>query len=82
MLEGLCSPGSNEKQDKDIQSGDRVTQGLSAVCNFIMLKAFKSNQISGDCFADTHVGVYAFPKLARNKSILGEVGLTLNGVNF
>ncbi|CAM0151620.1 unnamed protein product [Urochloa decumbens] len=38
LLEGLCSPGSNEKQDKDIQSGDRVTQGLSAVWNLIMLR--------------------------------------------
>ncbi|XP_062186782.1 uncharacterized protein LOC133890428 [Phragmites australis] len=38
LLEGLCSPGSNEKQDKDIQSGDRVTQGLSAVWNLIMIR--------------------------------------------
>ncbi|TVU37100.1 hypothetical protein EJB05_10391 [Eragrostis curvula] len=38
LLEGLCSPGSTEKQDKDIQSGDRVTQGLSAVWNLIMLR--------------------------------------------
>nr|CAB3459066.1 unnamed protein product [Digitaria exilis] len=38
LLEGLCSPGSNEKQDKDIQNGDRVTQGLSAVWNLIMLR--------------------------------------------
>ncbi|KAM3372389.1 hypothetical protein ACQJBY_019325 [Aegilops geniculata] len=38
LLEGLCSPGNNEKQDKDLQSGDRVTQGLSAVWNLIMLR--------------------------------------------
>ncbi|KAF0908600.1 hypothetical protein E2562_026648 [Oryza meyeriana var. granulata] len=38
LLEGLCSPGSNGKQDKDQQSGDRVTQGLSAVWNLIMLR--------------------------------------------
>uniref|UniRef100_A0A0E0LQ68 Symplekin n=1 Tax=Oryza punctata TaxID=4537 RepID=A0A0E0LQ68_ORYPU len=38
LLEGLCSPGCNEKQDKDLQSGDRVTQGLSAVWNLIMLR--------------------------------------------
>uniref|UniRef100_A0A0D9X398 Symplekin C-terminal domain-containing protein n=1 Tax=Leersia perrieri TaxID=77586 RepID=A0A0D9X398_9ORYZ len=38
LLEGLCSPGSNEKQEKDLQSGDRVTQGLSAVWNLIMLR--------------------------------------------
>lgn len=38
LLEGLCSPGSTEKQDKDIQNGDRVTQGLSAVWNLIMLR--------------------------------------------
>ena len=38
LLDGLCSPGNNEKQDKDLQSGDRVTQGLSAVWNLIMLR--------------------------------------------
>ncbi|XP_024312519.1 symplekin isoform X2 [Brachypodium distachyon] len=38
LLESLCSPGNNEKQDKDLQSGDRVTQGLSAVWNLIMLR--------------------------------------------
>ncbi|KAM0841803.1 hypothetical protein ACQ4PT_058783 [Festuca glaucescens] len=38
LLEDLCSPGNNEKQDKDLQSGDRVTQGLSAVWNLIMLR--------------------------------------------
>ncbi|KAL6896689.1 hypothetical protein ACP4OV_007261 [Aristida adscensionis] len=38
LLEDLCSPGSNEKQDKDIQTGDRITQGLSAVWNLIMLR--------------------------------------------
>ncbi|KAM3392508.1 hypothetical protein ACQJBY_013577 [Aegilops geniculata] len=38
LLEGLCSPGNKEKQEKDLQSGDRVTQGLSAVWNLIMLR--------------------------------------------
>ncbi|KAG2647818.1 hypothetical protein PVAP13_2KG241400 [Panicum virgatum] len=44
LLEGLCSPESNEKQDKDIQSGDRVTQGLSAVWNLIMLRPLNRNR--------------------------------------
>ncbi|KAF8394916.1 hypothetical protein HHK36_018855 [Tetracentron sinense] len=30
LLECLCSPGNNEKFDRELQSGDRVTQGLSA----------------------------------------------------
>ncbi|OVA02697.1 Protein of unknown function DUF3453 [Macleaya cordata] len=36
LLESLCSPGSNEKIDKELQSGDRVTQGLSAVWSLIL----------------------------------------------
>ncbi|XP_058110235.1 uncharacterized protein LOC131253301 isoform X3 [Magnolia sinica] len=36
LLECLCSPGSNEKNDKESQSGDRVTQGLSAVWSLIL----------------------------------------------
>ncbi|XP_042456319.1 uncharacterized protein LOC122040899 isoform X1 [Zingiber officinale] len=38
LLEGLCSPDRIEKHDKDFQSGDRVTQGLSAVWNLILLR--------------------------------------------
>ncbi|PKA62685.1 hypothetical protein AXF42_Ash012272 [Apostasia shenzhenica] len=38
MLECLCCPESKEKHDKDIQIGDRVTQGLSAVWNLIFLR--------------------------------------------
>lgn len=38
LLESLCSPESREKLDKDFQSGDRVTQGLSAVWNLILLR--------------------------------------------
>lgn len=38
LLESLCSPESREKQDKDFQNGDRVTQGLSAVWNLILLR--------------------------------------------
>nr|XP_029120291.1 uncharacterized protein LOC105044609 isoform X2 [Elaeis guineensis] len=37
LLERLCSP-ENERHDKDFQSGDRVTQGLSAVWNLILLR--------------------------------------------
>ncbi|KAK3128120.1 hypothetical protein QOZ80_7AG0582840 [Eleusine coracana subsp. coracana] len=44
LLEGLCSPGSNEKQDKYLQSGDRVTQGLSAIWNLIMLRPSSRDQ--------------------------------------
>jgi symplekin len=47
LLEGLCSPGSDEKQDKDIQSGDRVTQGLSAVWNLIMLRPSNRDRCLG-----------------------------------
>lgn len=36
LLEGLCSPKSNVRQDRESQSGDRVTQGLSAVWNLIV----------------------------------------------
>ncbi|XP_072974798.1 uncharacterized protein [Typha angustifolia] len=36
LLQGLCSPESREKYDKDLQSGDRVTQGLSAVWGLIL----------------------------------------------
>ncbi|WOL01913.1 hypothetical protein Cni_G10632 [Canna indica] len=38
LLEGLCSPDRSEKHEKDFQSGDRVTQGLSAVWNLISLR--------------------------------------------
>ncbi|KAK9124505.1 hypothetical protein Sjap_014107 [Stephania japonica] len=38
LLESLCSPGKIEKADKEIQSGDRVTQGLSAVWSLILLR--------------------------------------------
>ncbi|XP_026660999.2 symplekin isoform X2 [Phoenix dactylifera] len=37
LLERLCSP-ENERHEKDFQSGDRVTQGLSAVWNLILLR--------------------------------------------
>ncbi|XP_074592779.1 uncharacterized protein LOC141848631 isoform X2 [Curcuma longa] len=38
LLEGLCSPDRIEKHEKEFQSGDRVTQGLSAVWNLILLR--------------------------------------------
>ncbi|KAJ8476753.1 hypothetical protein OPV22_020480 [Ensete ventricosum] len=38
LLEGLCCPDRSEKHEKDFQSGDRVTQGLSAVWNLILLR--------------------------------------------
>ncbi|KAJ6837724.1 uncharacterized protein M6B38_323375 [Iris pallida] len=38
LLECLCSPESKEKLDKDLQNGDRVTQGLTAVWNLILLR--------------------------------------------
>ncbi|CAL9191172.1 uncharacterized protein LOC135583873 [Musa acuminata AAA Group] len=38
LLEGLCCPDRSEKHEKDFQNGDRVTQGLSAVWNLILLR--------------------------------------------
>ncbi|XVF55087.1 hypothetical protein PTKIN_Ptkin06aG0008400 [Pterospermum kingtungense] len=38
LLECLCSPGISEKAEKDSQSGDRVTQGLSTVWSLILLR--------------------------------------------
>lgn len=38
LLECMCSPGNSENAEKDIQSGDRVTQGLSAVWSLILLR--------------------------------------------
>ncbi|KAF5193841.1 Symplekin [Thalictrum thalictroides] len=38
LLESLCSPGHSEKTDKELQNGDRVTQGLSAVWSLILLR--------------------------------------------
>ncbi|XP_010543210.1 PREDICTED: uncharacterized protein LOC104816196 isoform X2 [Tarenaya hassleriana] len=38
LLEAFCCPGSSEKVDKDVNSGDRVTQGLSAVWSLILLR--------------------------------------------
>ncbi|GMP85857.1 hypothetical protein CsSME_00038859 [Camellia sinensis var. sinensis] len=37
LLERLCSPGSSDK-DEELPSGDRVTQGLSAVWSLILLR--------------------------------------------
>lgn len=38
LLECLCCPGPCEKSEKEVQSGDRVTQGLSAVWSLILLR--------------------------------------------
>ena len=38
LLESLCCPGSNDKDDKELHSGDRVTQGLSTIWNLILLR--------------------------------------------
>ncbi|KAG9453394.1 hypothetical protein H6P81_006298 [Aristolochia fimbriata] len=38
LLECLCSPGTDKKSGKEAVSGDRVTQGLSAVWNLILLR--------------------------------------------
>lgn len=38
LLEGLCSLGNFDKGEKELQSGDRVTQGLSAVWSLILLR--------------------------------------------
>eukprot|EP00257_Ricinus_communis_P020865 XP_015580215.1 uncharacterized protein LOC8265046 isoform X1 [Ricinus communis] len=38
LLESLCSPENGDKAEKDFQSGDRVTQGLSTVWSLILLR--------------------------------------------
>ncbi|CAH9061330.1 unnamed protein product [Cuscuta europaea] len=38
LLECLCCPGSSDSNEKELYSGDRVTQGLSAVWSLILLR--------------------------------------------
>ncbi|KAL3654914.1 hypothetical protein CASFOL_000700 [Castilleja foliolosa] len=38
MLERLCSPGTNDNDDKELHGGDRVTQGLSTVWSLMLLR--------------------------------------------
>ena len=38
LLECMCSPGNCDKAEKEIQGGDRVTQGLSTVWSLILLR--------------------------------------------
>lgn len=38
LLECMCSPGNSDKTEKEIQGGDRVTQGLSTVWSLILLR--------------------------------------------
>ncbi|XP_059305368.1 uncharacterized protein LOC132056978 [Lycium ferocissimum] len=38
LLKSFCCPGSCEKDEKELHSGDRVTQGLSTVWNLILLR--------------------------------------------
>uniref|UniRef100_A0A2P2LXM5 Uncharacterized protein LOC105646588 isoform X2 n=1 Tax=Rhizophora mucronata TaxID=61149 RepID=A0A2P2LXM5_RHIMU len=38
LLESLCSPGDFDKAEKEVQIGDRVTQGLSTIWNLILLR--------------------------------------------
>lgn len=38
LLECLCCPGNNYKDEKELPSGDRVTQGLSCVWSLILLR--------------------------------------------
>ncbi|KAL0347437.1 UNVERIFIED_CONTAM: Symplekin [Sesamum calycinum] len=38
MLESLCSPGSSDNDDREMQGGDRVTQGLSTVWSLILTR--------------------------------------------
>ncbi|KAJ7961230.1 symplekin [Quillaja saponaria] len=38
ILDSMCSPGNSDKVEKESQSGDRVTQGLSAVWSLILLR--------------------------------------------
>ncbi|XP_010490570.1 PREDICTED: uncharacterized protein LOC104768323 isoform X2 [Camelina sativa] len=38
LLESFCCPGSGEQVEKDLQNGDRVTQGLSTVWSLILMR--------------------------------------------
>ena len=38
FLEGMCSHGDSDKAEKEVQSGDRVTQGLSKLWSLILLR--------------------------------------------
>lgn len=38
LMESMCSPGNCDKVEKEMQSGDRVTQGLSTVWSLILLR--------------------------------------------
>ncbi|KAL5550451.1 hypothetical protein UlMin_000627 [Ulmus minor] len=38
LLESMCSPEKCDKAEKEVQSGDRVTQGLSIVWSLILLR--------------------------------------------
>ncbi|XP_010423951.1 PREDICTED: uncharacterized protein LOC104708990 [Camelina sativa] len=38
LLESFCCPGSGEEVEKDLQNGDRVTQGLSTVWSLILMR--------------------------------------------
>ncbi|XP_050236923.1 uncharacterized protein LOC126686734 isoform X2 [Mercurialis annua] len=38
LLESLCCPGNCDKAEKDFQSGDRVTQGLSIMWSLILMR--------------------------------------------
>ncbi|XP_059667995.1 uncharacterized protein LOC132313299 isoform X2 [Cornus florida] len=38
LLECLCCPGNSDKDEKELHSGDRVTQGLSMVWSLILLR--------------------------------------------
>lgn len=55
LLECLCCPGSNESNDKELYSGDRVTQGLSAVWSLILLRpSIRSTSLSIALQSTTH----------------------------
>ncbi|CAH2074601.1 unnamed protein product [Thlaspi arvense] len=43
LLESFCCPESCDKVERDLQSGDRVTQGLSAVWNLILKRSGNRN---------------------------------------
>ncbi|KAK2656710.1 hypothetical protein Ddye_009762 [Dipteronia dyeriana] len=38
LLECLCCSGNSDKGEKELQSGDRITQGLSIVWNLILMR--------------------------------------------
>lgn len=64
LLESLCSPGMSDK-DVELQSGDRVTQGLSIVWSLILLRP----SIRDACLKIALQSAVHYLEEVRNKAI-------------